>query len=392
MKADKTSLEEYTTTSGINTILDGYADRTEVGNAIQFELGYYTTSADIDARFNEFSTDDYMPASRVNELLDEKDAAILTVDNRVYAIETELSGVHDDPTFNISGIGNNRTFEQVVYAYAPPSDLSTLIDKPADYTGDLKSYIETKAPNVDSSLELKANVTDPVFNISDFGDNKSLNDIIQQYAPAGGGGADLSDGHVLADQELLVKSFYEYGEENGDAEYDNQLRLFENGKYSATEIIEKLGKYVTDYMMEMFDKHSWPLITEEHAFNIDRFYIKFLMDRDYDLNFTFDFSNSTYIKDLFQLNTTIQSTRISMASDYQSYIYFDIDLSGNEYTKLDDRISRNVINIRTRLDDVESALPDLDQPVLMDLKLFGTGEWVLRVKIGGWGITFRIKS
>jgi hypothetical protein len=255
LKADKTSFEEYTTTSGINTILDDYADRTEVVSAIQFELGDYTTSADIDARFNEFSTDD--------------------------------------------------------------------------------------------------------------------------------GGADLSDGHVLADQELLVKSFYEYGEENGDEEYDNQLRLFENGKYSATEIIEKLGQYVTDYMMEMFDKHSWPLITEEHAFNIDRFYIKFLMDRDADLNFTFDFSNSTYIKDLFQLNTTIQSTRIS-ADEYQSYTYFDIDLSGNTYTKLDDRIRRNVINIRTRLDDVESALPDLDQPVLMDLKTFW--DWRMGASGRNWGL------
>jgi hypothetical protein len=298
-----------------------------VVSAIQFELGYYTTSADIDARFNEFSTDDYMPASRVNELLDEKDAAILTVDNRVYAIQTELSGVYDDPTFNISGIGNNRTFEQVVYAYAPPSDLSTLIDKPADYTGDLKSYIETKAPNVDSSLELKANVTDPVFNISDFGDNKSLTDIIQQYAPAGGGGAYLSDGHVLVDQELLVKSFYEYGEENGDPPNDSQLKLFQDGKYSATEIIEKLGEFASDYMKEMFDRHRWPIITEEHEYNIDRFYIKFLLDIDIDYNFEFtiDFSNSTYIKDLFQLSTTIQSTRISVATTI-SLIYILISI------------------------------------------------------------------
>ena len=157
LKADKTSFEEYTTTSGINTILDDYADRTEVVSAIQFELGDYTTSADIDARFNEFSTDDYMPASRVNELLDEKDAAILTVDNRVYAIQTELSTAFDDPIFNISGIGNNRTFEQVVYEFAPRHDLSTYvtINEVRAELGDFKT-----ASYIDDNLLLKTDVTE----------------------------------------------------------------------------------------------------------------------------------------------------------------------------------------------------------------------------------------
>jgi len=73
-----------------------------------------------------------------------------------------------------------------------------------------------------------------------------------------------------------------------------------------------------------------------------------------------------------------------VADDNQSYIYIDIDLSGNTYTKLDDRISRNVINIITRLDDVESALPDLDQPVLMDLKTFW--DWRMGADGKNWGL------
>jgi hypothetical protein len=53
-----------------------------------------------------------------------------------------------------------------------------------------------------------------------------------------------------------------------------------------------------------------------------------------------------------------------------SHEIFDIDLSGNEYSKLNDRISRNVINERSRLYEVESAFPDLDKPILIDLKMF----------------------
>ena len=129
--------------------LTGYADRKEVVDAINFELENYTTTADINSRFDEFSTssDEFMPTWRVHELLDEKGTAIVNVDNRVYAIETELSYAFDDPTWNMSDIGINLTFEQVVYAYAPPPDLSTLIEKPADYAGnDLASYIQSKAP------------------------------------------------------------------------------------------------------------------------------------------------------------------------------------------------------------------------------------------------------
>ena len=52
LKADKTSSEEYTTTSGINTILDGYADRDEMSGTINSELGNYTNTADLNERLS----------------------------------------------------------------------------------------------------------------------------------------------------------------------------------------------------------------------------------------------------------------------------------------------------------------------------------------------------
>ena len=49
--------------------------------------------------------------------------------------------------WNMSDIGNNLTFKEVVNAYSTAPDLSTVIEKPADYAGNnLATYIELKAP------------------------------------------------------------------------------------------------------------------------------------------------------------------------------------------------------------------------------------------------------
>jgi len=58
----------------------------------------------------------------------------------------------------MSDIGNNLTFARVVYAYAPPTDMSNVIEKPADYAdSDLASYIQSndqKLCLVDSNLSM----------------------------------------------------------------------------------------------------------------------------------------------------------------------------------------------------------------------------------------------
>jgi len=49
-------------------------------------------------------------------------------------------------------------------------------------------------------------------------------------------------------------------------------------------------------MKEMFDQYNWGIIEEEYELNLDRFYIIFKLNREYDLNFTFEFSNCTCVK------------------------------------------------------------------------------------------------
>jgi hypothetical protein len=48
----------------------------------------------------------------------------------------------------MSELGDSLTFEQVVTAYSPTVDLSTVIEKPDDFAdNDPASYIESNAPS-----------------------------------------------------------------------------------------------------------------------------------------------------------------------------------------------------------------------------------------------------
>lgn len=123
----------------------------------------------------------------------------------------------------MTALGNNLTFEEVVTAYAPPVDLSTVVEKPDDFAdNDLASYIELKSPT-GGGYEL----------VNEFIELKS------QYAP---------------DQERNFESY-----------------LF-NGTYTAVEIIQQFQVVITDFMREVFTQNGFSIITEVFQFNFDRFF------------------------------------------------------------------------------------------------------------------------
>jgi hypothetical protein len=88
----------------------------------------------------------------------------------------DLKADVNDPQFNITGFGDNKTLRDIITEYLPPVDLSTVFN-------------------------------DPLFNLTDLGDIKSLSEIVNAFARTGGGGADLSDGHGLVSREFITESF-----------------------------------------------------------------------------------------------------------------------------------------------------------------------------------------
>jgi hypothetical protein len=103
--------------------------------------------------------------------------------NNQFAVKT-------DPSFNITGFGNGKTLSQVINHFAPSTDISGKLDRPADFgTGTLADYIATKAPTTDISGKLDTP--------SDFGTG-TLADYISLKAPAVSGKldtpADFGDG------------------------------------------------------------------------------------------------------------------------------------------------------------------------------------------------------
>ena len=103
LKADKTSLEEYTTTSGINTILDGYADRDEVSVTIKSQLGSYTNTADLNERLS---------------ILEQRLSALESGGNNtiesIMTSEPILTQV--DNTYTIEAVGDNLESEGWYYS------------------------------------------------------------------------------------------------------------------------------------------------------------------------------------------------------------------------------------------------------------------------------------
>jgi hypothetical protein len=71
------------------------------------------------------------------------------------------------------------------------------------------------------------------------------------------------------------------------------------------------------------------------------------------LRFKLDFSSGTQISNIFEFETTIASAQTVRLDAGESFIYFSIDLKGTEYAKLDDLVSRSVINIPSRLDETD---------------------------------------
>jgi hypothetical protein len=113
--------------------------------------------------------------------------ATTTYVNNQFAVKT-------DPSFNITGFGTGKTLSQVINHFAPSTDISGKLDRPADFgTGTLADYIATKAPTTDISGKLDTP--------SDFGTG-TLADYISLKAPAVSGKldtpADFGDG-TLAD-------------------------------------------------------------------------------------------------------------------------------------------------------------------------------------------------
>ena len=85
----------------------------------------------------------------VNELDTDIGTLSTSVINTVAAIGASLDSkaALNDPLFNLTNLGNGKTLNDIVNAYSPPVDLSTVVSKPSDFgeigAGDLTSYIRT---------------------------------------------------------------------------------------------------------------------------------------------------------------------------------------------------------------------------------------------------------
>ena len=227
-------LGDYTTTADSNSQLEGYADREEVSA----NLNNFTPSWQLNNRFdnhltkNEFSTNmnNYMPAWRVNELLVEKDVAIVNLYDRVSNIEIGFSAAFVDPIWNMSDIENNLTFEQVVYAYAPPPDLSTDTEKPDDFAeNDLASYIESKA---------------------------------------------TSAGYKLVNEWFKMDSQYNPDQSRGD-----KVHTFADGTYTAVQILDEIQGVITEFMRYVFIKYGFSVVKDESKYNLERFNPDFTVNK-----------------------------------------------------------------------------------------------------------------
>jgi hypothetical protein len=251
-------LGDYTTTADSNSQLEGYADREEVSA----NLNNFTPSWQLNNRFdnhltkNEFSTNmnNYMPAWRVNELLVEKDVAIVNLYDRVSDIEIGFSAAFVDPIWNMSDIENrerekrfrvyreapgfrpgpcfenNLTFEQVVYAYAPPPDLSTDTEKPDDFAeNDLASYFESKA---------------------------------------------TSAGYKLVNEWFKMDSQYNPDQSRGD-----KVHTFADGTYTAVQILDEIQGVITEFMRYVFIKYGFGVVKDESKYNLERFNPDFTVNK-----------------------------------------------------------------------------------------------------------------
>ena len=132
-------------------------------------------------------------------------------------------------------------------------DLSTKADKT-----DLDNY--TTTTDINATLSNKADKTDPVFNISDFGDNKSLNDIIQQYAPTGGL-PDL-DHPILMDLKTFwdYRSGFNYGLANNYPYKISGINI-----YTDTEIQSSATKL--DDSLYYFERHE-DILSDDAGFDL----------------------------------------------------------------------------------------------------------------------------
>ena len=62
--------------------------------------------------------------------------------------EYSFSTAFNDPLWNLTDLGDNKLFSEIITAYAPTVNLSTVIEKPGDFAdNDLASHIELKAPS-----------------------------------------------------------------------------------------------------------------------------------------------------------------------------------------------------------------------------------------------------
>ena len=143
------------------------------------------------------------------------------------------------------------------------------------------------------------------------------------------------------------------GDYNGDA-VNHKTHSFDDANYSATDIIEELGFHTINYMREIIADTGLTILEEDkYVFNIDKFFIRMKVNTEAALRFKLVFSSCTDISNIVQFQTTITSGHTIRLDAGESFIHFTNDLRSNNYAKLDDLISRNVINIRSRLDKNE---------------------------------------
>ena len=184
----------------LDSILSTKVDDAQLGNFVTLEESYTALAlkADISLLTNDYVTKN-MPEFLLTEIyryIEIRNKTSLEEYNA--SVNINLGGLSSTITFITNKISQNvNELTTVVSTKAEADQLTTLIEKPADYNGNLQSYIELKAPE-----QIPPDISGLVSKPGDY--NGDLESYIQLKAPE----PDLSAYSLTTDidEELLLKA------------------------------------------------------------------------------------------------------------------------------------------------------------------------------------------
>jgi len=125
-----------------------------------------------------------------------------------------------------------------------------------------------------------------------------------------------------------------------------------DGTYTATELVKLLGDGTANFMCELFYHQGFSVKNEYTEVNLQRINILFDLEFLKDVGFHFDTNLAANITQIFNLQSTFQTSTTIENNDYMR-VMLDIVVSENSYPKLADVITTNTYNLNMRMGILE---------------------------------------